>query len=101
MANSLVCHVESDASRFGNPLKSHGLRDLVLLGSGMGMEVPGFPFGRGCDAATSGAAPCGPGARQGQDQYWQSRWLLRHERAAGAAVRVVASVGFAGPKETC
>jgi hypothetical protein len=31
MANSLVCHVESDASRFGNPLPSHDLRDLVLV----------------------------------------------------------------------
>jgi hypothetical protein len=31
MANSMVCHLESDASRFGNPRESHIFRDLVLI----------------------------------------------------------------------
>jgi hypothetical protein len=29
MANSMVCHLESDATRFGNPPESHAFRDLV------------------------------------------------------------------------
>ncbi len=74
MANSMVCQLESDASRFGNPLPSHDFRDLVLsipffAGNGAGLsrfrKVSFASFMTRMDPRASNIAG---GKRQAQDR---------------------------------